>query len=55
MKLKELAEASGKTVPFVMNLQQKFALPACKEYSAAFRRAEVEQQKSGFRVGCLIS
>ena len=34
MKLKELAEASGKTVPFVMNLQQKFALPACKEYSA---------------------
>ena len=36
MKLKELAEASGKTVPFVMNLQQKFALPSCKEYSAGY-------------------
>ena len=48
MKLKELAEASGKTVPFVMNLQQKFALPSCKEYSAGYaalvKKAGIEPQ-----------
>jgi hypothetical protein len=36
MKLKELAEAAGKPVPFIMNLQQKFALPLCKTYSAGY-------------------
>jgi hypothetical protein len=36
MKLKELAEAAGKPVPFIMNLQQKFALPPCKTYSAGY-------------------
>jgi hypothetical protein len=36
MKLKELAEAAGKPVPFVMNLQQKFALSQGKAYSAGY-------------------
>ena len=36
MKLRELAEASGKPVPFMMNLQQKFSLPVCKSYSAGY-------------------
>lgn len=36
MKLKELAEAAGRPAPFIMNLQQKFALPSCKEYSAGY-------------------
>jgi hypothetical protein len=36
MKLKELAESAGRPVPFVMNLQQKFALPPCKTYSAGY-------------------
>jgi hypothetical protein len=36
MKLKELAEAAGRPVPFIMNLQQKFALPPCKTYSAGY-------------------
>jgi|APSaa5957512622_1039677.scaffolds.fasta_scaffold17023_4 hypothetical protein len=33
MKLKALAESVGKSVPFVMNLQQKYALTPCKVYS----------------------
>jgi len=33
MKLKDLAQAAGKSVPFVMTLQQKYGLPTCKEYS----------------------
>jgi hypothetical protein len=36
MKLKELAEAAGKPVPVIMTLQQKFALPPCKTYSAGY-------------------
>jgi hypothetical protein len=36
MKLKEMAEAAGRSAPFVMNLQQKFALPVCKAYSSGY-------------------
>ena len=36
MKLKELAEAARRSVPFIMNLQQKFVLPSCKEYSTGY-------------------
>lgn len=36
MKLKELAESAGRPVPFVMNLQQKFALPQGKSYSTGY-------------------
>lgn len=36
MNLKQLAAECGKSVPFVMNLQQKFALPQCKAYSAGY-------------------
>lgn len=36
MKLKELAEKTGQSVPFVMNLQKKFGLPVLKEYSAGY-------------------
>ena len=36
MNLKQLAEASGKPVPFIMNLQQKLALPVCKTYSSGY-------------------
>jgi hypothetical protein len=36
MKLKDLTESCGMSVPFVMNLQQKFALPQCKAYSAGY-------------------
>jgi len=33
MKLKDLAQAVGKSAPFVMTLQQKYGLPTCREYS----------------------
>ena len=36
MNRKQLAEECGKSVPFVMNLQQKFALPVCKAYSSGY-------------------
>ena len=36
MKLKELAEAVGKSVPFVMTLQKKYGLAACKEYNEGY-------------------
>ncbi len=36
MKLKDLTENCGKSVPFVMNLQQRFALPLCKDYSTGY-------------------
>lgn len=36
MKMKELAVAVGKSVPYVMVLQKKFGLPACKEYPEGY-------------------
>lgn len=36
MNLKQLSAECGKSVPFVMNLQQKFALPVCKVYSSGY-------------------
>lgn len=36
MNLKQLAGECGKSVPFILNLQQRFALPSCKEYSAGY-------------------
>ncbi len=36
MKLKQHAGECGKSAPFIMGLQQKFALPSCKEYSAGY-------------------
>jgi hypothetical protein len=36
MTLKQLAENCGKSVPVIMNLQQKAGLPACKKYSAGY-------------------
>ena len=36
MKLKELAEKCGKSVPFIMTTQKKYALPAGKEYSDGY-------------------
>jgi hypothetical protein len=36
MTLKQMAESCGKSVPVVMSLQQKFALPSCKAYSAGY-------------------
>ncbi|MDP6630916.1 MAG: hypothetical protein QGH42_13590 [Kiritimatiellia bacterium] len=36
MKLKALAESVGKSVPFVMNLQQKYALTPCKVYNEGY-------------------
>ena len=32
MKLSELAKVAGKSAPYVMTLQKKFGLPACKDY-----------------------
>jgi hypothetical protein len=34
LKIKELAEAVGKSAPYVMTLQKKFGLATCKTYSA---------------------
>ena len=36
MKLRDLAEAVRKSVPFVMTLQKKYGLPACKEYRTGY-------------------
>lgn len=36
MNLRDLAEAVGKSVPFVMTLQKKYGLPACKEYNEGY-------------------
>ena len=36
MNLKQLAEKCGKSVPFVMTAQKKYALPAGKEYSEGY-------------------
>jgi hypothetical protein len=36
MKLKELAEEIGQSVPFVMALQKKFDLPQAKEYPVGY-------------------
>jgi len=36
MNLKQLAGECGKSTPFVLNLQQKFALPLCKTYSSGY-------------------
>jgi len=36
MNLKQLAGECGKSVPFILNLQQRFGLPSCKEYSAGY-------------------
>ena len=31
MKLNEMADRIGKSAPFLMTLQKKFGLPACKD------------------------
>lgn len=36
MKLNELAKAVGKSGPYVLTLQKKFGLPACKDYPEGY-------------------
>lgn len=36
MKLKQLAELTGKSVPFLITLQKKYSLPAAKDYSEGY-------------------
>ena len=36
MKLNELAKQVGKSAPYVMTLQKKFGLPACKNYPEGY-------------------
>ena len=36
MKLSELSKKVGKSAPYVMTLQKKFGLPACKDYPEGY-------------------
>lgn len=36
MKMSELAKRVGKSAPYLMTLQKKFGLPACKDYPEGY-------------------
>jgi hypothetical protein len=36
MRLKHIADEMGQSVPFVLGLQKRFALPPCREYSPGY-------------------